>query len=517
MRLRQQIARAFAFGMIAGLSDVPVEAQKSHVTVITSPTALPVSTTGAEKIIIRFINPLHYQYSLQVSSTNINAPSAPGVIAPAATTTGAGLGTIQPPPPPPVERTPEQQKEKTPEEKKWEKILEKLDVVRTTVVARKQQTDSLLFAASSESQCYKDRLSFYSSFLLNDATADSLRQFAMNNRSPVTSTPAPNSPSDSCRRPDGEWPVRDLQSLERDIYSLQSDLFDLTTMDGFKDWKDKHGDAYMVVTTLAGNFLTQVQSLESGSDVVKNFVSAQSYNNFWRTKLEDIAQSEAEVAQAEAALHQNPSASTVLAARAAHQRSRLEYVIPVNCSTNWYGRGRVDTITLHYADVTATSPSDQSSQVAINSCLPPATVSTGIGMSFLRNQQFGFVSGRDPNNPANTISVIGATTDQQVTPLYALQYNIAMKDFDNALGVQGAVGAALGSSSGTANIELIAGPAVSIKRRAFFVTPAFQLGRRDNLLPGFKIGDPQGSLTTIPVHSNWKPGFALTFTFSVAQ
>ena len=516
MKPKCSLAYAFAFNMVIVLSSLPAHARHSHVTVITSPTALPVSTSGAEKIIIRYINPLHYQYSLQVSSTNITAPAPPSAIAPGATTTGVFPGPPSPPPPPPPTPTTTPPKKNSPEEQ-WEKILTNLDVVRKTVITSKQQTDSLLFAASSESQCYKDRLSFYSSFLLDDATAESLRRFAMNNRSPITSTSAPNSPSDSCRQPDVQWPFTQLQTLERDIYFLQSDLFDMTTMTGFKDWKNKNGDAYTAVTTLVGNFLTQAQSLESGSDVVKNFIAAQSYNNFWRLRIEDIAQSEGEVAQAESALHQNPSSSTVQAAGAAHQRSRLEYVIPITCSTNWYGRGRVDTITLHYTDTTATSPTDQSSQIAVNSCLPPATVSTGIGMSFLRNQQFGFVSGRDPNNPGSTISVIGATTDQQVTPLYALQYNIAIKDCDNGLGVQGAVGAALGSSSGTANIELIAGPAISMKHRAFFITPVFQLGRRDNLLPGFKIGDPQGTLTAVPVHSSWKPGFALTFTFSVAQ
>jgi len=511
-----ELVYALAFFMIVGLSSLPAHARHSQVSVITSRTALPVSTSGAEKVIVRYINPLHYQYSLQVSSTNISAPAPPTAIAPSATTTGVFPAPPTPPPPPPPTPTTTQPKKNTPEEQ-WKEILTNLGVVRKTVITSKQQTDSLLFTASSESQCYKDRLSFYSSFLLDDATADSLRQFAMNNRSPITSSSAPNSPSGSCRQPDGQWPFTQLQTLERDIYSLQSDLFDMTTMGGFKDWKDKNGDAYTAVTTLVGNFLTQVQALESGSDVVKNFLAAQSYNNFWRLRIEDIAHSEAQVVQAEAALHQNPSSTTVQAARAAHQRSRLEYVIPLTCSSNWYGRGRVDTITLHYTDTTAASPTDQSSQIAINSCLTPATVSTGIGMSFLRNQQFGFVSGRDPNNPASTISVIGATTDQQVTPLYALQYNIAIEDWDNGLGVQGAVGAALGSSSGTANIELIAGPAISIKHRAFFITPAFQLGRRDNLLPGFKVGDPQGSLTAVPIHSSWKPGFALTFTFSVAQ
>ena len=105
-----------------------------------------------------------------------------------------------------------------------------------------------------------------------------------------------------------------------------------------------------------------------------------------------------------------------------------------------------------------------------------------------------------------------------IAPLYALQYNIALRDFANGLGLHATVGAALGPSSGTANIELIAGPAISIRRRAFFIMPAFQLGRRDSLLPGFKIGDPQGNgLTSVPVHTSWEPGFALTFSFSVAQ
>lgn len=508
----------YAIACVLAFAAIPMaHAKKGQPTVIvTSNTALPVVTSGAETLVIKYINPLHYQYSLQVSSTNITAPAAPSVIAPGVTTTGV-FPAPPSPPPPPTPPTISSTKKNTIEEQ-WKAILEKLNSVRKTAISLKQKTDRALFTASTEEQCYKDRLSFYSSFLLDEKTADSLKQFAKNNESNAPSGLAPSSASDSCRHQEEEWPFGGLQSAEAEIYSLQSDVFDMMTMDGFKEWKDKNGDSYTAVTTLVGNLLTQIQSLESGSDVAKNFQAAQVYNNFWRVRIEEIAQSAAQVAQAEAALQKDASNSGLqAAAAAAHQKSRLEYTLTLNCSTNWYGRGRVDTITLHYSDVTATSSTDQSSQIAVNSCLTPATVSTGIGMSFLRNQQFGFVSGRDPNNPANTISVIGATTDQQVTPLYALQYNIAIKDFNNGMGVQGAIGAALGSSSGTANIELIAGPAFSIKRRAFFITPAFQLARRDSLLPGFKVGDPQGSLTAIPTHSSWKPGFALTFTFAVAQ
>lgn len=506
----------YAIACVLAFAAIPMAHAKKgqSAVIVTSNTALPVVTSGAGTIVIKYINPLHYQYSLQVSSTNITAPAPPSVIAPGVTTTGKFPTPLGPPPPNPPTAT----ATPTTLDERWKAVLEKLGHVRTSVVNLKQDTDKALFTALTEEQCYKDRLSFYSSFLLDEKTADSLKQFAKNNESIVPSGTTPPSASDSCRHQDDNWPFGSLQSAEGEIYSLQADIFDMMTLDKFKDWKDKNSDAYTAVTTVVGNLLTQVQSLESNSDVAKSFQAAQVYNNFWRLKIEEIAQSEAQVAQADAALQQNPSSSALqAAARAAHQRSRLEYTLTLTCSTNWYGRGRVDTVSLHYTDTTATSPTDQSSQIAVNSCLTPATVSTGIGMSFLRNQQFGFVSGRDPNNPANTISVIGATTDQQVTPLYALQYNIAIKDLDNGIGVHGAVGAALGSSSGTANIELIAGPAFSIKRRAFFVTPAFQLARRDSLLPGFKVGDPQGSLTAIPTHSSWKPGFALTFTFSVAQ
>jgi len=516
VRLRYGVTLALAFTMLAAILECPAQPRRTHVTVISSRTALPIATSGDQTIVIKFINPLRYQYSLQVSSTNITAPAPPSVIAPAATTGGVFPSPPPPPPPPSTSTAVATPKKETPDDK-WNEILQKLDKIRPAVVGEKQQTDSLLFGVGLESQCYKDRLAFYSSPLLDDKSADSLRAFVVNNRTPVTSSGGPASASVSCRGIDGVWPFRELQSIEADIYSLQSDIFDMMTLDGFKDWKDKNADVYAAVTTLVANLLTQVQSLESDSDVAKSFHAAQVYNNFWRLRIEQIAQTEGQVAEADATLQKEPARGDLKAAAlAAHQRSAMEFTVTVNCATNWYGRGRVDTITLHYTDVSASSPTDQSSQIAINSCLTPATVSTGIGMSFLRNQQFGFVSGHDPINPANVISVIGATTDQQVTPLYALQYNIAIKDFAG-IGLQAAIGAALGSSSGTANIELIAGPSISIKRRAFFITPAFQLGRRDHLLPGFKVGDPQGTLTAIPVESSWKPGFALTFTFSVAQ
>jgi len=512
-------AGAIICGVAIALGSSPVmyaKSKSSHtkpIAIVTSRTPLPVYTSESGNIVIKYVNPLRYQYSTQVSSANISAPAVPTALAPAPSTTGTLNPATQP-------SSPETHGPSTPPptiEEQWKQILQNLKTARDHVLNLKQQTDRLIIAASIEAQCYKDRLSYFSPYLLDEANAALLKLFINNNEKVPTSTTG--SVSDSCRRDDNGWPYLDLQMEERQIYQLQGSVFDLMMADGFSDWKKTNADAYSAVATSVGTLLTEVQGLEGTSDSFKGYQTTQAGNLVWRVRIHDIADRESDIARTKAEFDTDLSNSQKRAAyAAAMQRSGFLFTVHVNCSTNWYGRGRTDTITLHYTDMSATSPSDQTSQIAISTCYTPATVSTGIGMSMLRNQQFAFVSGRDPTKPTNTISVIGTTTDQLVTPLYALQYNIALVDLGHGMGLHAAVGAALGSSSGTANIELIAGPAISVRRRAFFITPAFQLGRRDNLLPGFAIGDPQGNgLTAIPVHSSWRPGFALTFTFSVSQ
>jgi hypothetical protein len=156
--------------------------------------------------------------------------------------------------------------------------------------------------------------------------------------------------------------------------------------------------------------------------------------------------------------------------------------------------------------------------ILVNSYYPPGTVSTGIGLSFVHDQVFAFLPGIDPTNSANTVPTVQTTTDASATPLYAILYNIAIKEGAGGYGLHGAIGGAIGSTSGTANLEILVGPSFSIRRRAFFITPAFQLARRDQLLPGYHIGSLQESgLTSLPITTNWKPGFALIFSFGVGQ
>jgi hypothetical protein len=493
---------------------------KRRTVMVTSNAALPIITSGDATIVVKYVNTFRYKYSWQVQSANISAPTPPTLIAPSASTGGTlsvSSQTLQQLNAPPAIGT---SGTKPTVEQQWQSVLGNVTTVRNNVLMLKQATDALLLAASMEEQCYQDRLHFYFSIVLDEKTAASLKDFAKNNQILFTNASAPSA-SDSCRRDDSAWPFTKLQDVEKQIYTVQFNTFDMMNIDGFADWKKANSDAYTAVTTLVGTLLTQVQSLESisgTSDVAKAFQAAQTYNNFWRGKLAEIAESETAVDTADAALKGKSNAGELEAASAAaHLNSLLVFTKDLDCSANWYGRGRTDTYTLHSSDLTATPPTDQTSDITVHTCYTPGTVSTGVGMSFLRNQQFGFVAGRDPKDSANIITVIGATTNQQVTPIYGIQYNIAIKDLDNGLGLHGAVGAALGSSSGTSNIELIAGPSISIRRRAFFITPAFQLGRREELLPGFKVGDPQGTLMSAPVHTSWKPGFELTFSFSVAQ
>src|SRR5579859_823352 len=207
----QLIAMALLFGVVVqsafGQTNSSRKRSKGQSTaVVTSQSPLPIVTSGDAKILVQYINPLHYQYSLQVSSTNINAPTAPAAIAPSASTTGSL-------PPPPQQELGPTQSTQTPRpptaDEQWKQIVANERDAREQVFGLKQQTDRLLFAALTEQQCYKDRLSFYSSYLLDVSTANSLKEFALANQNPVTSQTG-NSATDSCRRPDDQWPYIDL-------------------------------------------------------------------------------------------------------------------------------------------------------------------------------------------------------------------------------------------------------------------------------------------------------------------
>ena len=370
------------------------------------------------------------------------------------------------------------------------------------MLALQQQIEQATANAGAEQACYKIRLQYYSAWRLDPKHKSDLIAFAKANATPVAATSAPNlgDPTAACAiSGDDGWPANIYKAAETAIFQVQTDMQKMTFDAGFAAW-DVNGQksAYDAATAAVTALSTQFQTYVPGSTMANSFVASVSANAAERNLLTPIATAA------------NTSVATV--------DSLFQYPINIDCNRNWYGRGRTDVVNLHYLDISTATSTDTAVQISSSSCLTPGTISTGIGMSFLHNTEYNFISGIDPKNPGNTISVIGTTTDQSVTPIYALQYNIALKDWHNGLGMQAAVDAAMGSSSGTAIIEPISGISISLMHRAFFISPVLQIGRRESLLPGYSIGYPEGNgLTTVPTHTSWKPGFGLTFTFSVAQ
>jgi hypothetical protein len=475
--------------LIALLFTTTVFAQKPEKPVVIKPdTSLPVTTTGSTKIIIQYVNPLRFQYNVQTTSTNVAGPTPPASLAPAAST-AANLPPAAPQVAPPASSLADQ----------WTTTGTDINKARRSMFALQRQVELATANAGAEQACYKIRLQYFSTWRLDQKHKDDLIAFATANGTPVEATDAPTlgDPTKACAiKGDDRWPFDEYKTAENDLYKVQTDLLNMTFDPGFAAWYvNGVKSAYDAATSATATISTQLQTFAVGGTIANSFVATVSYNAGERTLLAPIA-----------------------AAATKNDDSLFQYAITVNCSNNWYGRGRTDVINLHYLDLNAATPTDAAIQVSASSCLTPGTVSTGIGMSFLHNTEYNFVSGIDPKNPGNTISVIGTTADQSVTPIYQVQYNIGIWDWRNGVGMQAAVGAGLGSSSGTATVEPTAGLSLSIMHRAFFVSPVLQIGRRQSLLPGYSIGFPAGNgLTAIPTQTNWKPGFALVFTFAVAQ
>ena len=82
VKLRCAIACTLVFGSTLATSQVHAKSKRNGAdsrptATVTSHTSLPIITPGAEKIVVQYVNPLHHQYSLQVSSTSISAPTPP--------------------------------------------------------------------------------------------------------------------------------------------------------------------------------------------------------------------------------------------------------------------------------------------------------------------------------------------------------------------------------------------------------------------------------------------------------
>lgn len=193
-----------------------------------------------------------------------------------------------------------------------------------------------------------------------------------------------------------------------------------------------------------------------------------------------------------------------------------DQMLTLSCHAQWFGKTDGDTVTLQAADLTAATPSMQTTALFTNTCLPALTVSSGLGISFVRNSTFAFEPKTDyTQNPPVTTQVIGYSADSKVTPLFVGQMNYAY--LSKSVGLHFSGGAGVSASGSGPSTDLFVGNAISFFHRAIFITPSAHFAQRQELQTGYVVGDPQGSLTSVPTINGWKTGFAITITLPVIQ
>lgn len=197
-----------------------------------------------------------------------------------------------------------------------------------------------------------------------------------------------------------------------------------------------------------------------------------------------------------------------------------DQTMALTCHVMWFGKTETLTVNLVYTDYTQATPTPSSTPAFsfTNACLPHMAVSSGLGISTVRNSTYAFVPKTDyTQNPPVTTQVIGYATDARITPFYVGQLNYAYSSakYSTQLYVSGGAGLS-STAAGTAG-DLFVGNAFSFFRRAIFITPSVHFTQRQQLMSGYAVGNPQAGLPTVPTINGWKTGFAVTITFPILQ
>jgi hypothetical protein len=181
----------------------------------------------------------------------------------------------------------------------------------------------------------------------------------------------------------------------------------------------------------------------------------------------------------------------------------------------WFGQGTSTQIQLTVVDKTNSGQNPTVNNLDKVVCQSALTVTNGLGLSFIPDRTPAFVPSN--NSGTNGSPVLGYSSTARVRPAYAVQVNAVFWSSREAnFEFHWSLGAMLTAATGGATTDIITGPSFSFKKRAFFISPVYDLGQRTVLQSGFAVGTPQGVLTSPPTRQTWKSGFGLTITFPLS-
>jgi hypothetical protein len=441
--------------------------------------------TGPKTVQVQFVNPLRFDFSLGAATTLGAAPQLPSALVPAVTAfsqgpapTGGGVpkaaADVIPSAPAAAPIAAAVSFEKTFESYEQcfadhEQRMELID----------QRINGAIQATNLATNAYSRVLNTYSSVLLNAGDPAILKSAVEDGKVFKDYYSFP-------------WPEADINLLSGSLTIYADQFQNLAQLPGYSDWiKDEgHKQLFAYYQSQIAALKQHLATLGPSSDAANKLNAAQQAVEGWREQFFKVA-------------HLEDDGFTPT------------YNVPCNA---WFGKSQTTVVKLTTKDRFQLSAAEQSADLVTIVCNSPLTVTSGIGFTTLTVQTPAFVAGKASNGTVQ--QQLGFSYQSNVSPIFALQINASIHEsyLWGGTGLHASIGAAIGTTGGGGvGANFLFGPSVSFHRRTFFATPAFLIGQRTEYLPGFKPGDPQGSLTSPPTTVTWKPGFALTLTFPLSQ
>jgi hypothetical protein len=151
-------------------------------------------------------------------------------------------------------------------------------------------------------------------------------------------------------------------------------------------------------------------------------------------------------------------------------------------------------------------------------CSSPISLSAGVEVSGIRDQEFAIVKSAPPAGGTTSVAKFGYTTNSPVHLLPIAMANVRLLESSNgrfaghfSIGVAGNF---QGAYSGGSTAEFLIGPSLSLFRTVF-ITSGVHIGFQSQLSGGFNVGDSVPTDITAPTVTKSVQvtyGFAFTFT-----
>src|ERR1051326_512107 len=456
-------------------SPAQTEVDEYSVTKVTSINNTGNQVVGPRSIRVAYINPLRFDVGLGSATTLQSGPQLPTQLVPALSSLPAA-STV---PKAVIGQGPaaQQQAKAAPTDigSLWQGLFTCYGTFDTSVRNVDATINGAITATNSTTSQFTAVLNKYSSKLLSDGDLSAIR-------------PAVDDETVFGDYYHFEWPMGTIGTLSQALGSFSNRFVAFSQTSGYADWIKDPGNKqnYDYVQVGITSMQQHLASLGPNSDPANKLGTAQQTVEMWRKRFNTV--------QSMTDLDFKPG-------------------FDVDCAT-WFGKSKTVVVKLVTRDILAQNASQESADLITVVCNSRLTVSTGIGFSLSGDKTPAFVPGKDSTGAI--VQQLGFSSNSSVAPIYAFQINGSLwAPQSNNVEVHATLGAALSTANSTGTVGFLLGPSLSFLRRTFFVTPAFYLVQRTEFLPGFKAGDPQGTLTSPPTQLQWKPSFATTLTFPI--